>query len=70
MSRFTRTCERKAAFMAARDRAVAELRATILTAVPIAPREAHAHAVTATLRPAPLWRLPRMPRLPEPAGLV
>lgn len=70
MSRFTRTCERKAAFMAARDRAVTELRATISTTVSIAPREAHARAVTATQRRAPLWRLRRMPRLPEPAGLV
>lgn len=62
--------ERRAALIAARDRACAELRAMISAAVPLALREAHARAATAALRVAPVWRLPRAPRAPAPAGLV
>lgn len=62
--------ERRAALMAARDRASAELRAMISAAVALALREAHARAATAALRAAPVWRLPRAPRAPAPAGLV
>lgn len=51
--------ERRAALIAARDRACAELRAMISAAVPLALREAHARAATASLRSAPVWRLPR-----------
>lgn len=62
--------ERRATLIAARDRASAELRAMISAAVPLALREAHARAATAALRAAPVWRLPRAPRAPAPAGLV
>ncbi|MFF0910135.1 hypothetical protein ACFWZW_05530 [Microbacterium enclense] len=62
--------ERRAALIAARDRASAELRAMIFAAVPLALREAHARAATAALRAAPVWRLPRAPRAPAPTGLV